>query len=49
MLDAQRTYFHAQAQHLRAISEAHRAAADLATLIGPRQTLIPNSQQEEAK
>lgn len=49
VLDAQRTYFHAQAQHLRAISEAHRAAADLATLIGPRQALIPTSQQEEAK
>jgi cobalt-zinc-cadmium efflux system outer membrane protein len=35
VLDAQRTYFHAQAQHLRAVSEAHRAAADLAALMGP--------------
>lgn len=35
VLDAQRTYFQAQVQHLRTISEAHRAAADLATLIGP--------------
>ncbi len=48
VLDAQRTFFQAQAQHLRTISEAHRAAADLATLIGP----VPPSpifQQQEAK
>lgn len=48
VLDAQRTYFQAQAQHLRTISEAHRAAADLATLIGPA---LPNSTfpQQDAK
>ncbi len=48
VLDAQRTYFQAQAQHLRKISEAHRAAADLATLIGPA---LPNStfHQQDAK
>lgn len=48
VLDTQRTFFQAQAQHLRTISEAHRAAADLATLIGP---VTPNStfQQQEAK
>ena len=48
VLDAQRTYFQAQAQHLRTISEAHRAAADLATLIGPA---LPNStsHQQDAK
>lgn len=48
VLDAQRTYFQAQAQHLRTISEAHRAAADLATLIG---TVPPNStfHQQDAK
>ncbi len=34
VLDAQRTYFQAQAQHLRAIADAHRAAAALATLVG---------------
>ncbi len=49
VLDAQRTYFHAQTQHLRAISEAHRAAADLATLIGPTDPLISTSLQQDAK
>ncbi|MET0858376.1 MAG: TolC family protein [Telluria sp.] len=49
VLDAQRTYFHAQAQHLRAISEAYRAAADLATLIGPTDPLISTSHQQDAK
>jgi cobalt-zinc-cadmium efflux system outer membrane protein len=49
VLDAQRTYFHAQAQHLRAISEAHRAAADLATLIGPTDPSISTSHQQDAK
>lgn len=49
VLDAQRTYFHAQAQHLRAISEAHRAAADLATLIGPTDSSISTSHQQAPK
>lgn len=48
VLDTQRTYFQAQAQHLRTISDAHRAAADLATLIGPA---LPHSTllQQDAK
>ncbi|HEY0060643.1 MAG TPA: TolC family protein [Telluria sp.] len=35
LLDAQRSHVQAQALHLRAVSEAHHAAADLAALIGP--------------
>ncbi len=46
VLDAQRTYFQAQAQHLRAISEAHRAAADLAALIGPTDASFPTSYKQ---
>lgn len=49
VLDAQRTAFQAQAQHLKAMSEAHRAAADLATLIGPEPTLIPATRQQDSK
>lgn len=49
VLDAQRTYFQAQAQHLRAISEAHRAAADLATLIGPNNPINSTFHQQDAK
>jgi cobalt-zinc-cadmium efflux system outer membrane protein len=33
-LDAQRTLFQARAQHLRALGDAHRAAADIDRLIG---------------
>lgn len=46
VLDAQRTYFQAQVQHLRAVSEAHRAAADLAALIGPAHFQTPTFQQD---
>ncbi|SHG75448.1 TolC family protein [Massilia sp. CF038] len=35
VLDAQRSHVQAQTLHLRAISQAHRAAAELAALIGP--------------
>ncbi|UUZ48567.1 TolC family protein [Massilia sp. B-10] len=49
LLDAQRTFFQAQVQHARAISDAHRAAADLATLIGPTDSSIPTLHQQEAK
>jgi cobalt-zinc-cadmium efflux system outer membrane protein len=48
VLDAQRSYFHAQQQHLRAVSEAHRAAADLAALTGPdtaSSTIYPQDTQ----
>lgn len=35
VLDAQRTYFQARMQHLRALAEAHGAAAELMRLLGP--------------
>lgn len=34
VLDAQRTYFTAKAQYLKALGEAHRAAADVDRLLG---------------
>nr|WP_244273677.1 TolC family protein [Acidovorax soli] len=34
VLDAQRTYFAAQSQYLKALAEAHRAAADMDRVIG---------------
>lgn len=34
VLDAQRTYFQAKSQYLRALSETHRAAADIERLVG---------------
>ena len=34
VLDAQRTLFHAKSQRLRAVAEAHRAAADIDRLVG---------------
>jgi cobalt-zinc-cadmium efflux system outer membrane protein len=49
VLDAQRTYFQAQAQHLRAISEAHRAAADLATLTGPIDSVASTPHMQDGK
>jgi cobalt-zinc-cadmium efflux system outer membrane protein len=34
VLDAQRTYFAAKSQHLKALAEAHRAAADIDRVLG---------------
>ena len=34
VLDAQRTYFTAKSQYLKALGEAHRAAADIDRLLG---------------
>ena len=34
VLDAQRTYFTAKSQYLKALGEAHRAAADVDRLLG---------------
>lgn len=34
VLDAQRTYFAAQSQYLKALAEAHRAAADIDRVLG---------------
>ena len=34
VLDAQRTYLAAKSQYLKAVAEAHRAAADMARLLG---------------
>ncbi|WP_431777321.1 TolC family protein [Ottowia caeni] len=36
VLDAQRTYFTAKSQYLKALGEAHRAAADVDRLLGGR-------------
>lgn len=35
VLDAQRTLFQSQSQHVKALAEAHRAAADIASVAGP--------------
>jgi cobalt-zinc-cadmium efflux system outer membrane protein len=34
VLDAQRTYFAAKSQYLKALAEAHRAAADIDRVLG---------------
>lgn len=34
MLDAQRTYFAAKSRYLKALAEAHRAAADIDRVLG---------------
>jgi len=34
VLDAQRTYFTAKSQYLKALAEAHRAAAEIDRLLG---------------
>jgi cobalt-zinc-cadmium efflux system outer membrane protein len=34
MLDAQRTYFAAKSQYLKALADAHRAAAEIDRLLG---------------
>jgi cobalt-zinc-cadmium efflux system outer membrane protein len=48
LLDAQRSYFQAQVLHLRAVAEAHRAAAELAALIGPLQGALSPLDTQEA-
>jgi cobalt-zinc-cadmium efflux system outer membrane protein len=35
VLDAQRTYFAAKSQYLKALGQAHRAAADIDRVLGP--------------
>jgi len=49
VLDAQRTLFQAQVQHARAISDAHRAAAELAALIGPTDSDNTTLLQQDVK
>ena len=46
VLDAQRTYFTAKSQYLKALGEAHRAAADVDRLLGSttdRNLLAPQN------
>ncbi|MDR2093747.1 MAG: TolC family protein [Azoarcus sp.] len=49
VLDAQRTFFEAQSQYLRALADAHRAAAELDRVLGapiptsPQTTIAPGS------
>lgn len=46
VLDAQRTYFSAKSQYLKALAESHRAAADIDRLLGNalRTAFTPSSQ-----
>ncbi len=47
VLDAQRTYFAAQSQYLKALAEAHRAAADMDRVIGASEpTITPPANKE---
>jgi cobalt-zinc-cadmium efflux system outer membrane protein len=47
VLDAQRTYFAAQSQYLKALAEAHRAAADMDRVIGASEsTTTPPANKE---
>ena len=47
VLDAQRTYFAAQSQYLKALAEAHRAAADMDRVIGASEstTTLPANKE----
>lgn len=51
VLDAQRTSFQAQSQYLRALTEAHRSAAEIERILGePLQTQAsPNSATKKSK
>lgn len=41
VLDAQRTYFAAKSQYLKALAEAHRAVAEIDRVLGERLTFAP--------
>ena len=45
VLDAQRTYFTAKSQYLKALAEAHRAAAEIDRLLGNPTPNAPTNQQ----
>lgn len=45
VLDAQRTLLQARVQHLRAVAEAHRAAAEIDRLLGSEIPIAPAAQQ----
>ena len=48
VLDAQRTFFAAKAQHLRALAEAHQAAAEIDRVLGdPRPAQPPFPAEEQ--
>ncbi|MGH8564038.1 MAG: TolC family protein [Gammaproteobacteria bacterium] len=50
VLDAQRTLFGAKGQYLRALSEYHKAVADMVRLIGERpETMSAIGEQEESR
>ena len=42
VLDAQRTYFQAKSQYLKALAEVHRAAADIDRLLGDQPSTMTN-------
>ena len=42
VLDAQRTYFQAKSQYLKALAEVHRAAADIDRLLGDQPSTMSN-------
>ena len=47
VLDAQRTYFAAKSQYLKALADAHRAAADMDRVIGASEstTTLPANKE----
>jgi cobalt-zinc-cadmium efflux system outer membrane protein len=45
VLDAQRTYFTAKSQYLKALAEAHRAAAEIDRLLGSQTPNAPTNKQ----